>query len=79
MNVNQALTLRIKELLKEQKITRYRLSMNSGVSHETLNNIIHGTVNDSYLSTTILIAHGFNMSISEFLDSPLFDELNLRI
>lgn len=78
-NVNHALALRIEELLKEKGITRYRLALNSGVTHSTLKNIIHETVNDNLLSTTILIASGFNMTVSEFLDSPLFWEENLNI
>ena len=53
--------------------------MESGVSHSTLKNIIHETVKDNLLSTTILIASGFGMSVSKFLDSPLFDEENLDI
>lgn len=78
-NVNHALAIRIKELLKEKNITRYKLAMDSGVSHSTLKNIVHETVKDNLLSTTILIANGFGMSVSEFLDSPLFDEENLNI
>ena len=78
-NVNHALALRIEELLKEKKMTRYRLAMNSGVTHSTLKNIIHETVKDNLLSTTILIAAGFDMTVSEFLDSPLFHEENLNI
>ena len=77
--VNEALALRIEELLKERKITRYRLAMNSGLTHSTLKNIIHQTVKDNLLSTTILIASGFDMTVSEFLNSPLFDEENLKI
>lgn len=78
-SVNHALALRINELLKEKNITRYRLAMNSGVTHSTLKNIIYETVKDNLLSTTILIASGFDMSVSEFLDSPLFLEENLNI
>ena len=78
-NVNHALALRIEELLKVKGMTRYRLAMNSGVTHSTLKNIIHETVKDNLLSTTILIAGGFDMTISEFLDSPLFLEENLNI
>ena len=77
--VNKALALRIEELLKQKNMTRYKLAMNSGVTHSTLKNIIHDTVNDNLLSTTILIAGGFDMTVSEFLDSPLFDEENLKI
>ena len=77
--VNHALALRIKELLKAKNMTRYRLAMNSGVTHSTLKNIIHETVKDNLLSTTILIAGGFDMTVSEFLDRPLFLEENLNI
>ncbi len=77
--VNHALALRIEELLREKKMSRYRLALNSGVPHSTLKNIIHETVNNNLLSTTILIANGFNMSVSEFLDTPLFNEENLNI
>lgn len=78
-SVNQALALRIKELLEEQNITRYQLAMNSGVPHSTLKNIMHDTITDNLLSTTVLLASGFGMSVSKFLDSPLFDEHNLNI
>lgn len=78
-SVNRALALRIVELLNKKGITRYRLAMNSGVTHSTLKNIIHETVKDNLLSTTILIAGGFDMTVSEFLDSPLFLEENLEI
>lgn len=78
-SVNRAVALRISQLLKEKNITQYRLAMNSGITHSTLKNIIHETVKDNLLSTIILIASGFNMTVSEFLDSPLFLEENLNI
>lgn len=78
-SVNHALALRIEELLAKKNMTRYRLALNSGLTHSTLKNIIHETVKDNLLSTTILIAGGFDMTVSEFLDSPLFDEINLDI
>ena len=77
--VNHALALRIAELLTERNMTRYRLAMNSGVNHSTLKNIMHETIRDNLLSTTILIANGFDMTVAEFLDSPLFLEDNLSI
>ncbi len=77
--VNRAVALRIVQLLKEKNITQYRLAINSGITHSTLKNIIHETVKDNLLSTVILIASGFNMTVSEFLDSSLFLEENLDI
>ena len=78
-SVNRAVALRISQLLKEKNMTQYRLAMNSGITHSTLKNIIHETVKDNLLSTVILIATGFNMTVSEFLNSPLFLEENLNI
>ena len=78
-SVNRAVALRISQLLKEKNMTQYRLAMNSGITHSTLKNIIHETVKDNLLSTVILIATGFNMTVSEFLDSQLFLEENLNI
>lgn len=78
-NVNHALALRIEELLKSKNMTKYRLALNSGITHSTLKNIMHETVKDNLLSTVILIASGFDMTISEFLDTPLFNEENLNI
>ncbi len=73
-NINQAVALRIKELLESKNITRYRLAMDGGISHSTLSNIMGDTINNNKLYTVILIAGGFGISVSEFLDSPLFDE-----
>lgn len=78
-NVNQAVAKRIAELLKEKNMTRYKLAMNSGITHSTLKNIMNDTINDNLLSTIILIAGGFEMTVSEFLDSPLFLEDNLKL
>ena len=78
-SVNYAVAQRIKELLQQKKITQYRLAMNSGLTHSTIKNIMHDTIKDCHLSTIILIASGFDMTVSEFLDSPLFNEDNLNI
>lgn len=78
-NVNEAVAKRIAELLEEKGLTRYKLALYSGVTHSTLKNIMNDTVNDNLLSTIILIAGGFDMTVSEFLDSPLFLEDNLHI
>lgn len=62
-NVNRVLALRISELLQSQGITQYRLAIKSGITHSTLKNIMHETVKDNLLSTVILIARGFDMTV----------------
>ena len=79
MNANKAVAMRVTKLLKEKGMTQYRLAMNSGVTHSTLKNIMHGTVTDNLLSTVIMLAGGFDMTVSEFLDDPLFNEDGLKL
>ena len=77
--INMAVALRIDALLQIKNISKYRLAMNSGITHSTLKNIVNNTIKDNLLSTVILIAGGFDMTVSRFLDSPLFLEENLDI
>ena len=78
MKLNQAVSKRLLDLLSEQNMTQYRLYILSGVSKSTINNI----VSCSYDSVKLRIIHELcqvlNIGISEFFNSPLFDEENLE-
>lgn len=73
MTINQALSLRIKELLKLNDMSQYRLEQNSGVSHSQLGFILKNRNNSVNFKTVLMLAQGFNMTLLEFLDSPYFD------
>ena len=75
--LNQAISGRLTELLKEKQMTQYQLFIKSGVPKSTIGNVI----NCSYDSVKLRVIHemcqGLGISISEFFDSPLFQEGNL--
>ena len=77
MKLNQAVSERLAELLKEKQMTQYQLFIKSGVPKSTIGNVI----NCSYDSVKLRVIHemcqGLGVSISEFFDSPLFQECNL--
>ncbi len=77
MKLNEAVSLRLRELLAEHHMTQYQLFARSGVPKSTLNNLI----NCAYDSVKLRILHelcqGFPISLTEFFTSPLFDEDNL--
>ena len=77
MTVNNAVALRISNLLKEKNMTQYRLEQASGIQDGSMQCIMNGRNKTVTLSTIILLAKGFKMSPSEFLDDELFmsDEL----
>ncbi len=79
MNISQAVNLRIKELLKENNMSQYKLEHNACLSHDTVKSIMKGKAKGVNLKTIIAISDGFNMKASEFLNSPLFDYDNLNM
>ena len=78
MQLNQAVSARLKELLQARGMTQYQLYMKSGVPKSTIGNVI----NCAYDSVKLRIIHelclGMGISISEFFASPLFEETNLE-
>ena len=79
MTVNKAVALRICELLSQRSMTQYRLEQNSGLSHGRISCIMREENKTVTLSTVMLLAQGFGISLIEFLDSPYFVNENLDI
>lgn len=73
MTVNDAVAKRILKLLEEKDISQYRLEQLSGIQHGSMQCIMNGRNKNVTLSTLLLLAKGFDMSLIEFLDDELFD------
>ena len=78
MQLNQAVSKRLSELLTERGMTQYQLFTKSGVPKSTINNIINCAYDSVKLRIIHEICQGFEISITEFFQSPLFDEVNLE-
>jgi len=72
MQLNQAVSKRIIELLEEHGMTQYELFMKSGVPRSTIGNV----VNCAYDSVKLRVIHemcqGLGIGLEEFFRSPLF-------
>lgn len=79
MTLNQAFAKRVRELLKEKKMTQYRLEQDTGLYHSTMNSILNGKTKASNFKTMAVIIRALGKSISEFFDSPVFDLDSLDI
>ena len=79
MNISEAVTKRIIQLLKERKMSQYKLAQKATLSRETIKSIVKGKTKGVALKTLVYIADGFDMSVAEFLncDLFLFDNLDL--
>ena len=79
MNIGEATKLRIIDLCRENKITINKLATVSGITQSTLSNIIGGRNNSTTISTIKKLCDGLNISIQEFFDSNLFDDLEQEV
>ena len=79
MTVNDAVAKRISGLLREKDLSQYRLEQDSGIQHGSMQCIMNGRNKTVTLSTVILLARGFNMTLAEFLDDEVFRSEDLEI
>ena len=79
MTIGEAVRLRILDLCNERQITINKLSTISGLTQSTLSNIIGGRNNSTTVSTIKKICDGLEISIQEFFESPLFEDLEQEI
>lgn len=77
MKLNEAISKRVTELLNERGMTQYQLFSKSGVPKATISNIVHCTYDSMKLRIIHEICQGFGISITDFFNSPLFNEDNL--
>ena len=79
MTVNDAVARRISALLREKDMSQYRLEQESGIQHGSMQCIMNGRNKTVTLSTVIMLARGFHMPLTEFLDDDIFSSEDLEI
>ena len=60
-------------------MTQYRLEQKSGIQHGSMQCIMNGRNKTVTLSTVIMIARGFDMSLIEFFEDPVFTSEELEV
>lgn len=79
MTLNQAFAIRVRELLKEKKMTQYKLEQSTGLYHSTMTSILNNKTKASNFKSMALIIRELGLSITDFFNSPVFDFDNLEI
>ena len=76
MKICEATTLRIQELRKEKRMTVYSLIYQSGMTASTVKSILSGKSKNPGIVNIEKIAEGLGVTIREFYDSEIFDNLD---
>lgn len=79
MTLKEAIIQRILNLINEHGLTVNSLSTACGITQSTLNNIVNGRNKTTTASTIKKICDGLGITITEFFDDPLFQNLEQEI
>ena len=79
MSLNEAFAIRVRKILKEKKMTQYRLEQDTGIYHSTMNSVMNAKYKASNFKTMALIIRALGVSIDEFFNDPIFNFDNLDI
>lgn len=79
MTVNDAVAKRIAKLLREKNMSQYRLEQESGIQHGSMQCIMNSRNKTVTLTTVMMLAKGFGITLTEFLDDPVFQSEELEL
>ena len=79
MNAKQAVAQRILELCKNRSITVNTLANDAGIPPPTIYSILNTKSKNPGIVTIKQVCDGMDISLLEFFDSPIFDELEQEI
>lgn len=78
LQLNEAVSKRIVQLLEERGMSQYELFMKSGVPRSTIGNVVNCVYDSVKLRIIHEMCQGFEIDLEEFFCSPFFDENNLE-
>lgn len=79
MTTTEAVRRRILELCAQRGITVNRLATISGITQSTLNNIVGGRNRSTTVSTVKKLCDGLDITLRDFFDTPVFENLEQEI
>lgn len=75
MQLSDATRKRIQQLLKQNNMKLFDLSKAAGIALPTISDFLKNDTKNLRMDTMLHICEGFNITLKEFFDNPLFDEV----
>lgn len=80
MYLNEAIKIRIEELLHEKNISsKYQLSCNAGLNPSLLTDFFNNRTLYPRVDTLFLFCEAMNLTLEEFFDDSIFNIENIEI
>lgn len=76
LNIQDAIKLRIIELAELKGLSINKIAANCFINTSTVNSILNGHSKNSEVTTLAKVFYGLGVTLKEFYDSPLFDDID---
>lgn len=76
MKLHEAISQRVKNLLKEKGMNQYALFKNGGISRSTISTLISANIKNVSSDLIYQICSTLEISLKDFFDNPLFNDLD---
>lgn len=77
MDLSEAMRLRIQELIAEYNTNGNKLALSSGFNRSNINRFLRKKNKSIKIESITLICQSFNISLKDFFDSTLFDDVEV--
>lgn len=79
MKISEAIAQTIIDLCNDKNISINKLAVMSGLTQSTLQSIISGKSHNPTFLTIVRICDSLEISLKEFCDSPLFENIDIEL
>ena len=76
MTISKAVKEKINTIIRERDLTVNKLASMSCLTQSTVESLINGQSKNPKLLTIVRICDGLGISLKEFFDDPLFDNID---
>lgn len=76
MKINKAVSEKINKIIIENNITINKLANISCLTQSTVDSLVNGKSKNPKLLTIVRICDGLGISLTEFFDDPLFNNID---
>ncbi len=79
MKITTAVAFRISNILRERKMSQYRLEKIIAMPHNTMKTLMTARNESVNLKTVMQIIRGLGMTTAQFFDDPIFESEELDV
>ena len=75
MTISESISKRVRGILRQRKMSIYKLEMLTGICHGTMSCLLNSRYNSCNLKTVFIIIEALGLTIPEFFQDEVFSDI----